>query len=185
MKKSIGRLAAEARNVFTKSMGRLRRKASKRQPSESIEAWKQKCYDLTRENERLSLEAQALRAQMCQLRVDAGCIHGRIGYMVGTYIPETVVKKLAEHPERASEFKRTVIDAMMESVLRGMLYRKENGKCVAMVFLPYGEKFTKRTVLPVFECDGKHEMIIPEKLRTEIDRALEQQRRDERKLLGY
>lgn len=99
--------------------------------------------------------------------------------MVGTFIPEQAVEKLKRNPAQAEEFKRTVLDAMMQSVLSGLLYRKENGKCVALVFLPHGEKFDKRTALPVFDCDGKHNFNIPQKLRDEIDDALERQRWDE------
>lgn len=179
---TLYRLAAS-----TKFMGKLRRKPSKRRSSASIEveAWQQRCYELTRENERLEIRAREAYAQLCQLRSIAGNINGRIGYMVGTFIPEQTVEKLKRNPQLADEFKRTVLDTVMQSVLGGLLYRKENGKCVAMIFLPHGEKFDKRTALQVFDCEGKHTLEIPQKLRDEIDDALERQRRDERKLLGY
>lgn len=173
MKKSIGRMAAKARETFTRYMAQRN-------------LWKQKALELAKENERLKLEAQQARAQLCQLRVDPGSYHGRIGYMVGTFVPEEVVKKLRDNPQHASDFKHLVVDKMMESVLRGFLFRKlENNKCVALVFLPRGEKFTRSTVLPVFECEGKHEMHVPKELRDEINREIELQQQRERRLLGY
>lgn len=166
-------MAAKVRKTFTKFTER-------RNP------WKDKALELAKENERLKLEAQQSRAQLLQLRIDPGSYHGRIGYMIGTFVPEEVVKKLQANPDKASEFKHAVVDTMMESVLRGFLFRKpENQKCVAMVFLPRGEKFTRSTVLPVFECNGKYSMDVPDKLREEINREIELQQQRERRLLGY
>lgn len=173
MTKSIGRMAGAARRLFTKFTARAN-------------PWKDKALELAKENERLRMEAQQARAQLCQLRVDPGNYHGRVGYMIGTFVPEEVVHKLQANPERASEFKHAVVDTMMESVLRGFLFRKpENNKCVALVFLPRGEKFTRSTVLPMFECDGKHDFKVPEELREEINREIKLQQENERRLLGY
>lgn len=164
------------------------RKAKREIARLSIElaTWKKECYDLTHENVQFKIQAQEARAQLCQLRVDPGSYAHRLGYMIGTFVPEEVVKKLQANPERASEFKHAVVDTMMESMLRGFLFRKpENQRCVAMVFLPRGEKFTRSTVLPVFEYDGKYEINVPDKLREEINREIELQKQREQKLLGY
>lgn len=169
MMKSIGRVAAKARETFAKYTG-----------------WKNKALELARENERLKIEAQQARAQLLQLRVDPGSYNKRVGYMIGTFVPEEVVQKLQANPDKAAEFKSIIVDAMMESVLKGFLFRKpENQRCVAMVFLPRGEKFTRSTVLPVFECDGKYEFKVPEKLRQEIEHEIKKQQEREQRLLGY
>lgn len=172
MRKSIGRAVAKARKTFTKY-------------TEHLNPWKEKALELARINERLKIEAQQARAQLLQLRVDPGSYNGRVGYMIGTFVPEEVVKKLQANPDKAREFKSIIVDAMMESVLKGFLFRKpENQKCVAMVFIPRDEKFTRGTVLPVFECNGKHEMDV-QKLRQTINNEIKEQEARERKLLGY
>lgn len=165
-------------------------KKPQRQSCIELEAWQQRCYDLVRENERLKYEARESRAQLCQLRIDGGAygdhLHKRIGYMVGTFIPEGVLGKLRKHPERIEEFKRHVVDAMVNSSINAMLHVNEQGKQAAMVFLPAGSKGAGRANLPVFETAKDFQMVMPEKLKDEIQTMLAEQAKDERrKLLQY
>ena len=197
MMKSIGRLADEAQKSFVKFMARPRKSRStttRRKPSSTnieVEAWQQRCYELTRENERLKFEAQDARAQLMQLRIDGGAFEQgpvkRIGYMIGTFIPEGVLLKLRRYePHRLAEFKRVVVDAMVDSALKAMYRVNENGKQVAMVFMPYGTSFKQRANLPVFEVPQGHHLIVPQEIAESIETELRREAEDEhRKLLRY
>lgn len=197
MMTSTGPRAVKALSVFEKFMARLRRKPkTKRRPSAStkpdvrLEAWQQKCYELTRENERLKFEAQDARQQLCQLRIDGGAFgegaHKRIGYMVGTFIPEGVLDKLRAHPERIPEFQRTVAEAMISSAVKAMVRVNERGKQVAMLFMPYGTDFKQRANLPVFEVPQGHHLMIPKEIEDSIEKELKREAESEyRKLLRY
>lgn len=184
------RLAASI-NVMART--KSRRKTTSRQKSSSIEvqAWQQRCYELIRDNERLTIEAQDARQQLCQLRIDGGAygegVHRRIGYMVGTFIPEGVLDKLRKNPDLVPEFQKHIVDVMVTSAIRAMLFVNEKGKQVAMVFVPYNNgDIRKRANLPVFESAQGFKMIVPEKLQDEIDKMLKEQAEDERrKLLRY
>ena len=191
----IGQLADAAKRSFIKFMARPRKSRSttkrRKQSSIEVEIWQQRCYELARENERLKIEAQDARQQLCQLRIDGGAygegVHKRIGYMIGTFIPEGALEKLRKHPERVAEFKQHVLEAMVNSAINKMLHVNDNGKQVAMIFLPHGAgDKTKRANIPVFETSKGFQMIVPEKLQHEIDKVLEYQAQEERrKLLQY
>lgn len=178
---TLRKIAASA-----KRMAKPRRKKSQAE----LEAWQQRCYELARENERLKFEAQESRAQLCQLRIDGGAygdqLRKRIGYMIGTFIPEGALEKLRAHPDRVPEFKRHILEAMVDSAINKMLYVNEQGKQVAMLFLPAGQKGAGRANLPVFESNKAFQITVPEQLQREINLMLEDQAKEERrKLLQY
>lgn len=112
----------------------------------TLEFWIDEANRVSRKDE------ESARAQLCRLRAQQETIRDRTGFMVGAFIPSSVIRVLNDSPKSQVEaFKRRVVEILVYRSLAGLFHVTAKGNCVAMIFEPVGEK--ARKVQPVFESD--------------------------------
>lgn len=119
--------------------------------------WQQRCFAAERLAAHRTVEADSARAQLCQLRVAQEEVRGRIGWMVGCFIPDGAIKRLEHLGEQVKrDFKASIVDALVSNALNGIHRRTREGKLTAMLFVPIGGDMTK---VEIFERDEKYHAV--------------------------
>lgn len=102
---------------------------------------------LLQEVEKMRADDTRARAQLMQLRVwNSGSVHGRTGFMVSAFVPQEVIGKLIEKPERADVFVREVANVLVLSAVKGLVHQATQGEVNAIIFSPpsFKEQFVAK-----------------------------------------
>jgi hypothetical protein len=106
-----------------------------KQKQQNQKTARKKIRDKDRSISELLELVQALRAQLCQLRIyNTAASSGNIGWMVSCFIPNATVAKLKEHPEDCMLFMDLVMEALVRNALKGILHKTSGGQITALLF---------------------------------------------------
>lgn len=97
-------------------------------------SYQSKIQTLRNENRKLRELIQALRAQLCCLRVYNTTANGNVGWMVSAFIPNSAIRKLREQDALRETFSHLIVEALVKNALEGILHKTGNGDVTALLF---------------------------------------------------